>query len=69
MPAVTFDSILENVGRHIQLDKEESAFFTSLLQHRTLKRREYLLRQQELCKFESFIVKGCLRGSEDLPRG
>lgn len=61
MEAVNFDLILENVGRHIRLEKAEADFFTSLLQRRSLKRREYLLRQGEICRFETFIVKGCLR--------
>lgn len=61
MEAVNFDLILENVGRHIRLEKAEADFFISLLQRRSFKRKEYLLRQGEICRFETFIVKGCLR--------
>ncbi|MDR6786551.1 CRP-like cAMP-binding protein [Pedobacter africanus] len=61
MPEVNFNSILENVNRHIKLEKEESDFFISLLQHRLLNRKEFLLRQGEICRKETFIVKGCLR--------
>ena len=55
------DLILQNVARHIQLDKTESDFFISLLQHQTIKRREFLLKQGEISRTENFIIKGCLR--------
>jgi len=58
---MNFDSILQNVAKHIQLDKTEADFFISLLQHKTLKRKEYLLIQGDICRTENFIMKGCLR--------
>jgi len=53
--------ILQNVGKHIQLSKNEADYFVSLLERKTLKRKEYLLREGEVCKTENFITKGCLR--------
>ncbi len=55
------DLILHNINKHIQLDPNEIDFFTSLLQTKTLKKKEFLLTQGEVCKTENFIVKGCLR--------
>jgi CRP-like cAMP-binding protein len=55
------DLILQNISRHIQLDKTETDFFTSLLQPKKLKRKEFLLRQGDICKTENFILKGCVR--------
>ena len=55
------DLILENISRHIQLDKTETDFFISQLQTKKLKPKEFLLRQGDICKTENFIVKGCLR--------
>jgi CRP-like cAMP-binding protein len=55
------DLLLKNIGRHIQLDSEETDFFISILQGRKLKRKEFLLRPGEVCKTENFITKGCLR--------
>lgn len=56
-----FNLLLNNIARHIQLDRTETEFFISLLQTKKLKRKEFLLRQGETCKMENFIVKGCLR--------
>ncbi len=53
--------ILQNISRHIQLDKTETDYFLSLLKTRKLKRKEFLLKEGEVCKTENFIVKGCLR--------
>ncbi len=58
---MNFDRILQNVAKHIQLDKTETDFFVSLLQHKTFKRKDYLLKQGNICKTENFIIKGCLR--------
>ncbi len=58
---MNFDLILQNVAKHIQLDKTEADFFISLLQHKTLKRKDFLLKQENVCKTENFIIKGCLR--------
>ncbi len=58
---MNFDLILRNVAKHISLDKTEMDFFVSLLQHKTLKRKDYLLKQGNICKTENFIIKGCLR--------
>ena len=53
--------ILQNVGKHIRLSESEADYFVSLLQRRTLKRKEFLLKEGDVCKTENFITKGCLR--------
>lgn len=55
------DLILRNISRHIQLDQTETDFFISLLQPKKLKRKEFLVKQGDICKTENFIVKGCMR--------
>ena len=56
-----YDLILQNIAKHIQLDKSETELFLSLLQHKVLKRKEFLLKQGDICKTDNFIIKGCLR--------
>ncbi len=53
--------ILQNTAKHITLDEKEKEFFVSLLQPKTIKRKEFLLKAGEVCKTENFINKGCLR--------
>ncbi len=59
---MTFDLILQNISRHISLDADEQARFTSLLQVRNLKRRHFLLQEGDICRHSAFVVTGCLRG-------
>lgn len=56
-----FDLLLQNISRHIHLEPDESRFFTSIIQVRHLQKKEFLLREAEVCRYESFVLKGCLR--------
>lgn len=56
-----FDLLLSNLSRHISLDREETEFFGSLLQSRSIQAGDFLLREGDVCRYESFITKGCLK--------
>lgn len=58
---MNYDLILRNVSRHISLNREETDHFTSLLQLKTIKKKQFLLTRDELCRTENFIIKGCTR--------
>ncbi len=58
---MNFDLILSNFSKHISLTPEEKEFFTSLLNAKSLAAGEFLLREGEVCKYESFITNGCLK--------
>jgi CRP-like cAMP-binding protein len=36
-------------------------YFDSLLQHKTYQKKTFMLQQGEICQFEAFILKGCIR--------
>ncbi len=57
----TYDLILENIARHIELEQSEIDYFTSILKSRKLKKKQYLLQAGDICRHEYFINKGCLR--------
>lgn len=56
-----FDLLLKNIARHIHLEPEESSFFISLARVRHLKKKEFLLQAGEVCRYEAFVLEGCLR--------
>ncbi|MGO4291095.1 Crp/Fnr family transcriptional regulator [Chitinophaga sp. RAB17] len=58
---MTDELLLQNIARHIHLEQEEVDYLFSLLTFRTLKKKEFLLRQGDVCKTENFIAKGCVR--------
>src|ERR1700744_3777377 len=56
-----FSEIDRFVARYIQLSEEELALFHSLLRHRKVRKKNFLLQEGEVCDFEAFILKGCIR--------
>lgn len=55
------DLILKNVTRHISLDDEEKAFFLSLLEPRTLKRKNLYLKAGSVCKHSAYVLDGAVK--------
>ena len=53
--------LIANISKHVSLSAEETAFFTSLLKLKLLANGEFLLREGDTCKYESFVTKGCLK--------
>ncbi|TWV98726.1 Crp/Fnr family transcriptional regulator [Chitinophaga pinensis] len=56
-----FGPIDQFVARFIQLTPEEQEFFHSLLEYRKVKKKSFLLKEGEVCDYEAYILKGCVR--------
>lgn len=56
-----FEEIDRSVAKFISLTGEEREYFHSLLKYRKVKKKNFLLREGEICDFEAFILKGCIR--------
>lgn len=61
--------LLQNVKRHISLSEQESAYFISNFRPVSVKKKQFLLQEGELCKFEGFILKGLFKVSHWDERG
>lgn len=59
-----YENLLQHVSRRINLNKEEEAFFISLLQHQKLRKKQFLYKEGEVCKYSGYVLKGCLRTYE-----
>jgi len=53
--------LLKNVLRHIKLTEEEKVQFASFWTEKTLEKGDFLLRNGEVCKYDSYIVSGALK--------
>ena len=42
-------------------DANELEIFNSLLEHKTVSKKTILLHEGEMCNFEAFVIKGCVR--------
>lgn len=56
-----FEEILANVTKCIPLQDDEVTLFTALLSRREIPKKTMLLREGEICQFEGYIQKGCVR--------
>ena len=53
--------ILEAVYKHITLNQEEEEFFLSLLRQKKIRKKQFLYQEGDVCKYTTFVNKGCLR--------
>jgi len=58
---MNFDLLISSILKHVSLTGEEIEFFTSLLKSKSLADGEFLLREGDVCRYESFVIKGCLK--------
>jgi CRP-like cAMP-binding protein len=56
-----YDLILKNISRFITLTPEEEQYFTSILKLKKLKKKQYLLQEGDVVRYDYFVNKGCLR--------
>jgi CRP-like cAMP-binding protein len=55
------DVVINNIRRHIEPTGEEMEIFLSLALPRTVKRRELLLKEGDVARYQYFVTGGCLR--------
>ncbi|MFI5154214.1 MAG: Crp/Fnr family transcriptional regulator [Chitinophagales bacterium] len=61
MPQSDVALLKKNIGRYILLDDDEQSYFSSLLVHKELSRKTFLLREGELCNTINYVQSGALR--------
>lgn len=49
------------IDRCISIDDQERAYFHSILKRQSFNKKEHLLKAGEICDWEAFVEKGCLR--------
>jgi len=55
------EKVLSHIERSINLNAGEKEYFISLLKFKRVKKRQYILQSGDVCRYETFIIKGCLR--------
>jgi CRP-like cAMP-binding protein len=51
----------QNIARHISISESEMEAFCDLFQSKQVKRKSFLLKEGEVCRFEGFVTKGMFR--------
>jgi len=55
------DEVLKIISNYVEANEEEADALRNILKEKKLKRKEYLLREGQVCNYATFISKGCLR--------
>jgi len=58
---MSFESVLKSIAKHINLDKEETTLFQSLVKSKTVIKKTLLLNAGENCKYLFYVQSGALR--------
>jgi CRP-like cAMP-binding protein len=59
--AMDYSGILQNIAKHILLEKEEVSYFTSLLTKKEIRRKELVLKEGQPCTDINYVQTGTLR--------
>jgi CRP-like cAMP-binding protein len=60
-PKKMYQLLKENISRRVTLSNVEFEAAAKYFKPKQIKRKEYLLREGEVCTFSAFVNKGCLR--------
>jgi len=58
---MNYTLILQSLAKHITLTKKEEEYFISILHEKKLKKKQFLVHENEFNKHTAFVTKGCLR--------
>lgn len=58
---MTTNIILEHIRKFVPFSKEEEVVLLPYLNLKSVKKKEYLLKEGQICTANHFVVKGCLR--------
>lgn len=56
-----FESINNNICKKNEFTPDEIAYFNTILQYKEAPKKTLLLQEGEICNFEAYILKGCIR--------
>jgi len=56
-----FELLQQKISEKIQLTEEEFAYCKTVFLPKKLRKRQYLLQEGDVCKYQAFVVKGILR--------
>jgi CRP-like cAMP-binding protein len=55
------EAVIQNLRRHIEPTEKEVDLFFSFAHIKTVKRKEFLLKEGEVARYQHFVINGCLR--------
>ena len=56
-----WDTLIKSFSKNVTLTDEEAGIIQSLFTPKKFRRRQYILQAGDVCRYETFIIKGCMR--------
>ncbi|MVN20332.1 Crp/Fnr family transcriptional regulator [Mucilaginibacter arboris] len=56
-----FEAFDKNISNHVNLSTDELDLVHHLFQHKTYRKKTLLLSEGQVCNFEAYLVKGCVK--------
>lgn len=56
-----YTQINNSISRYVSFTEEDLTIFNSLLEYKEVPKKTILLHEGEMCNFEAFVIKGCIR--------
>ncbi|WDO11438.1 Crp/Fnr family transcriptional regulator [Flavobacterium sp. WW92] len=56
-----YSQINKSISRYVSFSEEELSTFNSLLEYKKIPKKTIMLHEGEMCNFEAFVIKGCVR--------
>ncbi|PWT70497.1 MAG: cyclic nucleotide-binding protein [Bacteroidetes bacterium] len=56
-----FDLLFKHISKRVTLSSSELEFLTTVFIPKKIRKKQYLLQEGEICKWMTFVSKGCLR--------
>jgi CRP/FNR family transcriptional regulator len=56
-----FPPLIRHIKKFVPLKEEDIDIITSALRYKKVKKKELILREQQICTASYFVLKGCLR--------
>ena len=53
--------LIDHIRKYVSLDEQQAALLTGMIRYKKIKKKEYLVREQQICSANYFVLKGCLR--------
>lgn len=58
---MTNDLLIQHIEKYVQLSKTELEHLCSFFKPQVIRKKEFLLTQGSICRFEGFVLEGCFR--------
>ena len=55
------NALLKNISKYVNLTQDEISTFESFWTEKTLKKGDYLLRNGDTCRYDSYVVSGAMK--------